>query len=71
MQRIPFEEKKFCQIRTLAARWDCSCGRIYDLMNKGALKAWHPEGKASGKGILIEVASAIEAEKKGYVTIDG
>ena len=67
---LPFELKKFCQVRTLAERWDCSAGRIYDLMSKGVLKAWHPEKKTSGKGVMAEVASALEAERGGYAFRD-
>jgi hypothetical protein len=64
-----FEEKKFVQIRTLAERWDSSTDRIYDLLSKEVLRPWHPEGKAGGRGLLIEVASILEVERKGFVKI--
>jgi hypothetical protein len=62
-----FEEKKFCQIRTVADRWDCSMDRIYDCLSKGLLKAWHPEGKPGRKGVMIDVASVLEVEERGYL----
>ncbi len=65
-----FEEKKFCQIRTLAQRWDSSTDRIYDLLSKGVLRAFHPEGKVGGKGLLIEVASVLAVEETGMIDPD-
>lgn len=64
-----FEEKKFCQIRTLAERWDSSPSRIYDLMSKGLLRPWHPEGQVGKRGVMIEVESVLEVEKRGFVEI--
>jgi hypothetical protein len=64
-----FEEKKFCQIRTLAERWDCSTSRIYDLMSKKVLRPWHPEGQVGRRGVMIDVASVIEVEQRGYVDV--
>lgn len=66
-----FEEKKFCQIRTLAERWDSSTDRIYDLLSKKRLRAWHPDGAIGRKGLLIEVQSVIELEQAGYVELSG
>jgi hypothetical protein len=57
-----FEEKKFCRISTLADRWDCSRERIYDLISKNVIRAWHPEGLVGVKGILIDVSDIIKAE---------
>mgnify|MGYP000952682887 CR=1 FL=1 len=68
---MEFEKKRFCQIRTLADRWDSSPDRILDLVSKGALRAWHPEGKVGCRGIMIEVRSVLEVEKKGFVHIGG
>lgn len=62
-----FEEKKFVQITTLAERWDCSRDRIYDLLSKKIIKAWHPENKTSCRGVLIDVGSVLEVEQAGYV----
>lgn len=62
-----FEEKRFCQIRTLADRWDCSTDRIYDCLSKGLLRAWHPEGKVGGRGVMIEVESVLQVEQQGYI----
>jgi len=64
---MKFEEKKFCQITTLAARWDCSNDRIYDLISKRKLRPWHPEGKEGCRGILVEVASVLEVETNGML----
>lgn len=64
-----FEEKKFVQIRTLAERWDSSTDRIYDLVSKGKLRAWHPESKAGCRGLMIEVKSVLEIEERGYVQL--
>lgn len=60
-----FEEKRFCQIRTLAVRWDCSTDRIYDLISKKVLRPWHPEGKTGKRGVMIEVASVLDVEREG------
>ena len=64
-----FEEKKFCQMRTLAERWDCSIDYLKDLASKGVIKLWHPEGKEHAKGVKVDVSSAIEAEHKGYINV--
>lgn len=65
-----FEDKKFCQIRTLAERWDSSTSRIYDLVSKGFLKPWHPEGKAGQRGMMIDVKSVLDVESRGYVDLE-
>jgi hypothetical protein len=31
------------------------------------LRAWHPEGKEKVQGMLIDVSSVLEAEKKNYL----
>lgn len=62
-----FEEKKFCQIRTVADRWDCSTDRIYDCLSKGLLRAWHPEKLVGKRGVLIEVESVLQVEQEGYI----
>lgn len=62
-----FEDKKFCQIRTLTDRWDCSRDRIYGLLSKGVLKAWHPEGHVGVRGVMIEVQSVLRVEASGEV----
>jgi|GEM_PF-2656853 len=67
---VPFEEMKFCQFGTLAARWDCSTIRLIELCSKGVLRAWHPEGKAHAKGRLIEVAGVLKAEAAGFIEIE-
>lgn len=60
-----FEEKKFCQIRTLAERWDCSTDRIYDLLSKKLIEHWHPENKGIGnRGLLIRVDSVLRLEQR-------
>lgn len=59
-----FEEKKFCQIRTLAERWDCSTDRIYDCINQGLLRPWHPSGVVGKKGVMIEVQSVLALEQQ-------
>ena len=64
-----FEDKKYCQVRTLANRWDSSTDRIYDLLSKGVLRPFHPEGKTGGKGLLVEVQSVLEVEKRGSVVM--
>ena len=67
MQRVPFEEKRFCQIRTLAERWDMPIRRLMSLAEKGVIRFWHPEGQKDRKGRLVDVGSILEAEKKGYI----
>ena len=62
-----FEDKKFCQVRTLAQRWDCSTDRIYDLLRRGALVAFHPEGRIGTKGLLISVQSVVAVEINGVL----
>ena len=64
-----FEEKKFCQIRTVADRWDCSPDRIYDCLSKGLLRAWHPEATIGKRGLLVVVESVLQVEKNGYVIL--
>jgi len=64
---VTFEQRKFCQIRNLAVRWDCSTDRIKDLVSKGILVAWHPEGKTAAKGVMIDVQSVLKAEEKGVL----
>ena len=61
--------KKFLQIRTLAHRWDCSTSTIYDMISKGLLRAWHPEGKAGCKGVKIDVGSIVSLEESGYLDV--
>jgi hypothetical protein len=62
-----FEEKKFVQITTLCERWDISRDRIYDLLSKRVIRAWHPEKKTSCRGVLIDVTSVLQVEASGYV----
>jgi hypothetical protein len=62
-----FEEKKFVQITTLCERWDVSRDRIYDLLSKQKLRAWHPENKTSCRGVLIDVRSILDREASGYI----
>lgn len=64
-----FEEKRFCQIRTLSERWDVSTDRIYDLVTKGTLRAWHPEGRIGNKGLLVCVQSVLAVEARGYIDL--
>lgn len=64
---MAFEEKKFCRISTLMERWDCSRTQIYDLISRGRLKRWHPEGQADKKGTRICVSSILQLEETGYV----
>jgi hypothetical protein len=61
--------KRFLQVRKLANRWDCSSSRIYDLVSKGVLRPWHPEGKSGCKGLMIEVNSITDAEKNGFLNV--
>jgi hypothetical protein len=66
---MKFEEKKFCQITTLAERWDCSVRHIYNLVEKKVLKPFQP-GKAVGrKGLRIDVQNVLEVEKRGMIDI--
>ncbi len=69
MSPIPFEDKKFCQIRTLCQRWDCSPDYVMELVSKGRIRLWHPEGREDAKGRRLDVASILEAENRGYLTI--
>ena len=62
--------KRFFQVRKLAHRWDCSTRRIYDLISKGVLRPWHPEGKTGCKGLMVEVRSILQAEEAGFLDID-
>lgn len=61
--------KKFLRIQSLAYRWDCGTTRIYDLVSKGVLRPWHPEGKSGCKGLMIDVGSILDAEKNGFLDI--
>lgn len=65
-----FEEKKFARISTVADRWDSSTDRIYDLLSKNLLRAWHPEGKVGCRGVMIEVRSVLDLEKKGFICFE-
>ncbi len=66
---MQFEDKRFCQIRTLADRWDVSTDRIYELLTKGVLRPWHPQAKVGAKGLLICVKSVLVVEESGYVEL--
>ena len=59
--------KRFLRISNLAHRWDCGTSRIYDLVSKGHLRPWHPEGKSGCKGLMIEVHSILQAEERGFL----
>ena len=61
--------KKFLRVQSLAMRWDCSTRRIYDLISKGYLRPWHPEGKSNCKGLMVEVKSILNTEAAGYLDI--
>lgn len=61
--------KRFLRVQSLAHRWDCGTTRIYDLVSKGVLRPWHPEGKSGCKGLMIEVVSIVEAEKNGFLDV--
>ena len=64
---VEFEQRKFCQFRTLMHRWDCSANLIRELASKGLLRLWHPEGKSNRKGVKIVVESVLEVEAGGYL----
>ena len=67
MEKMDFESRKFCQLRTLMHRWDCSRSFIYDMVSKGRLKLWHPDGVTGKKGIKIEVEGVLLIEAKGRI----
>ena len=48
-------------------RWDCSRSFIYDMVSKGRLKLWHPDGVTGKKGIKIEVEGVLLIEAKGRI----
>ena len=64
---MKFEDKKFCRISTLAERWDCSTRRIYQLIERGVLRPFHPEGRVGTKGIMVEVKCVLEIESRELV----
>ena len=64
---LPFELKKFAQVRSLMARWDCSIDLVRDLASKGVIRLWHPEGRDGVKGIRVDVESVLKAEACGYL----
>ncbi len=64
------KDKRFLRVSRLANRWDCSTTRIYDLISKGTLRPWHPEGKSGCKGLMIEVKSIINAEERGFLDVE-
>ena len=60
--------KRFLQVKTLAFRWDYKTNdRIYDLLSRGVLRAWEPEGKPGTSGIRIDVKSILDVESRGYL----
>lgn len=63
-----FEEKRFCRVNTLAERWDCSTRRIYYLVEKNVLSAFHPERQVGKKGMMLDVARVLEVEKQGLIS---
>jgi len=67
------KNKRFLRISTLAKRWDMSSDRIYDLLSKGFLKAWHPEGKTGCRGVMVDVKSIadMESKKENFIDIAG
>ena len=67
MELLPFELKKFVKASTLMQRWDCSVDLVRELASKGVIRLWHPEGKEGARGIRVDVASVLEAERKGYI----
>jgi len=64
---LPFEMKKFARVSTLMARWECSVDLVRELASKGVIKLWHPEGKEGARGMRVDVASVLEAERRGYL----
>ena len=62
--------KRFLRVANLAFRWDCGTRRIYDLVSKGVLRPWHPEGKANCKGLMIEVKSIVDTEERGFLDVE-
>jgi len=59
--------KDFITVQQLAFRWSMSSQRVMDLVSKGVLLAWHPEGKEGCKGLLICVESVVNAKKNNYL----
>lgn len=66
---LPFEMKKFVRASTLMQRWDCSVDLVRELASKGVIRLWHPEGKEGSRGMRVDVASVLEAEKRGYLDV--
>lgn len=64
---MKFEEKRFCRVNTLAERWDCSPRRIYYLVEKNVLSAFHPERQVGKKGMMLDVARVLEVERDGVI----
>lgn len=62
---IQFEDNKVCSVLELAARWNTSVQRIYELLIKGHVRAWKSNEPIGSGGVMIEIRSVIELEKSG------
>lgn len=68
---MAFEDKKFCQKRTLKDRWDQRDFYLINrLLSEGRLLIWNPDGREGSKPQLIDVQSVLEIEKSGYLDVN-
>jgi len=59
--------KRFMTVPEVAAYFSFSRAYVYDLVNHGRLKAWHPEQAVGKRGLRITVESVTALESGGHI----
>lgn len=63
-------KKKYYRVEEVAFMFSLSKSYIYDLVQRGRLQAWHPEGSVGSRGLRITAESVTIFEQQGKIDSD-
>lgn len=62
--------KKFWRVQEVAEHFAIGRTTVYELVQQGRLRVWHPAGSPGGRGMRILAESVVELEQAGQVDPD-
>lgn len=63
-------EKKYMTVPEVAQYFSLSRSYVYELVQLGRLKAWHPDGVVGSRGLRVTVESVQAFEQAGLINND-
>lgn len=60
-------KKKYMTVPEVAEYFSLSRSYIYEMVQLGRLKAWHPDGIAGSRGLRVSVESVQDFEQAGLL----